>query len=121
MRPRIEPKPPILPMSPWPNSIPNRPAPRKPANMPPRNPPPMKPGRLKKLPDGDADGRAAPGWPGWVIVRSSGRAVGDVAGVGVGQGQCQRRCDRAEREQRTQAKAGHAFLPGKPIVGLLYR
>ena len=44
----------------------------------------MKPGRFIKPPTGDVGvaGRwatALPGWPGWVMLRSIGRAVGEVA------------------------------------------
>src|ERR1700726_3138989 len=70
--------------------MPNRPAPRKPANMPPR-----KPGRLKKPPpSGDVAGRCAsapPGWPGCVMLRSMGRAVGEVAVDGGAEKVCEPR------------------------------
>src|SRR5439155_13087875 len=65
-------------------------APRKPANMPPR-----KPGRLKKPPMGeDTGGRCAsapPGWPSWVMLRSMGRAPGDVAVDGGAEKVCEPR------------------------------
>src|SRR5215831_17280456 len=54
--------------------MPSKPAPRKPANRPPK-----KPERLKKPPTGEGRcANAPPGWPGCVMLRSIGRAVGDV-------------------------------------------
>src|SRR6266508_1487093 len=65
--------------------MPSKPAPRKPANKPP-----MKPGRPNKPPVGAGVGAVAgrwasepPGWPGWVMLRSIGRVVGEVAVDGV--------------------------------------
>src|SRR5439155_11468369 len=70
--------------------MPSKPAPRKPANKPPRNP-----GRPRKPPKGeDAGGRCAdapPGWPGCVILRSMGRALGDVAVEGGAEKVCEPR------------------------------
>src|SRR5947208_15666997 len=70
--------------------MPSKPAPRKPANKPPRNP-----GRPRKPPKGeDAGGRCAnapPGWLGWVILRSMGRALGDVAVEGGAEKVCEPR------------------------------
>src|SRR5260370_22970913 len=58
--------------------MPSKPAPRNPANRPPRNP-----GRLRKPPTGEDVGGACanvpPGWLGCVMLRSMGRALGDVA------------------------------------------
>src|SRR5262249_46475828 len=71
-------------------SMPSKPAPRKPVNSPPR-----KPGRLKKPPTGDdTGGRCAnvpPGWPGCVMLRSMGRAPGDVAVDGGAEKVCEPR------------------------------
>src|SRR6516165_6590448 len=62
--------------------MPNRPAPKNPANSPPRNP-----GRLKKPPAGE--GRPIdPGWPGCVMLRSIGRALGEVAVEGGAENVC---------------------------------
>src|SRR3989442_15623324 len=70
--------------------MPSKPAPRKPANRPPRNP-----GRLRKPPTGDdTGGRCAsvlPGWPGCVMLRSMGRALGDVAVEGGAEKVCEPR------------------------------
>src|SRR5438105_9557750 len=70
--------------------MPRKPAPRKPANKPPRNP-----GRPRKPPKGeDAGGRCAdapPGWPGCVMLRSMGRADGDVAVEGGAEKVCEPR------------------------------
>src|SRR3954466_1521238 len=89
-RPSIDAAPPRPPMKPLPNSMPSRPAPRKPANMPPR-----KPGRLKKPPAGDVCGARCPNvlpdWPGWVMLRSIGRALGDVAVDGGAEKVCEPR------------------------------
>src|SRR3954463_2751939 len=90
-RPSIDAAPPRPPMKPLPNSMPSRPAPRKPANMPPR-----KPGRLKKPPAaGDVCGARCPNvlpdWPGWVMLRSIGRALGDVAVEGGAEKVCEPR------------------------------
>src|SRR5215471_7366891 len=70
--------------------MPSKPAPRKPVNRPPR-----KPGRLKKPPTGDdIGGRCAnvpPGWPGCVMLRSIGRAPGDVVVDGGAEKVCEPR------------------------------
>src|SRR5262245_12710306 len=70
--------------------MPSKPAPRKPANRPPK-----KPGRLKKPPTGeDIGGRCANaplGWPGCVMLRSMGRAVGDVVVDGGAENVCEPR------------------------------
>src|SRR6266540_6390037 len=70
--------------------MPSKPAPRKPANRPPRNP-----GRLRKPPTvDDTGGRCAsvlPGWPGCVMLRSMGRALGDVAVDGGAEKVCEPR------------------------------
>src|SRR6267154_6598789 len=70
--------------------MPSRPAPRNPANRPPRNP-----GRLRKPPTGeDVGGRCAnvpPDWPGCVMLRSMGRALGDVAVDGGAEKVCEPR------------------------------
>jgi hypothetical protein len=91
MKPSIDAKPPPSPpMKPLPNSMPSKPAPRKPANMPPR-----KPGRLKKPPAGEVVGarwpNVLPGWPGCVMLRSIGRALGDVAVDGGAENVCEPR------------------------------
>src|SRR4249920_3339551 len=91
IRPSMEAKPPPSPpMKPLPNSMPSKPAPRKPANMPPR-----KPGRLKKPPAGDGVGvrcpNVLPDCPGWVMLRSMGRAPGDVAVDGGAEKVCEPR------------------------------
>src|SRR6266404_9785033 len=70
--------------------MPSKPAPRNPANRPPRNP-----GRLRKPPTGeDVGGRCAnvpPGWLGCVMLRSMGRALGDVAVDGGAEKVCEPR------------------------------
>src|SRR5512138_3244338 len=125
--------------------MPSSPAPRKPANKPPMKPPPMKPGRLKKLPPGDVAGRCAsepPGWPGCVMLRSIGRAVGEVAVEGGAEKVCEPRLPKLPpRPARASASVAaiastaaiaHSANSGRkrkkdmnssqePIVGLLYR